>query len=154
MNRERLQQTLRQAEGVRALPYDDRTGSILKPGTMLVGTPTIGIGRNLLKPLSQTAINLLLEEDIDEAIRALDHVCPWWRRLDDTRQEVLAEMAFQLGAGGLEAFAPTLALIEARQYERAAARFHGTKWFHQCQGRVTRLARWLRTGEASWQDAE
>jgi lysozyme len=154
MNRARLRETLRQAEGIRRQAYDDKTGMTLKPGTVLVGTPSIGCGHNLLVPLSDAAIDFLLEEDIAAAEQALTAELPWWQDLDEVRQRTLCEMSFQLGIGALLQFKQTLALIRVGNYEDAAAGMLASKWFGQCPSRVRRLAQWMRTGTAEAREAE
>jgi GH24 family phage-related lysozyme (muramidase) len=146
MDREKLRATLRDAEGVRRTAYDDKSGIMLKPGVLLVGTPTVGVGRNLSKPMSDNAINFLLEEDIDEAVATLNRLCPWWTDLTEPRQRALVEMSFQLGQTTMQDFAPTLLLIRAGQYDDAAQHLRTSTWYHQCPGRVRRLSEQLRTG--------
>ncbi len=146
MDRDHLRATLTLAEGKRRTAYDDKTSMTLKPGRLLLGTPTVGVGRNLLVPMSDAAITFLLNEDIDAVIADLEKHLPIWAMLDPVRQAVLAEMGFQLGLNGLMLFKDTLTAISAGRYEDAAQHMRDTKWFGQCRGRVIRLADQMRTG--------
>jgi lysozyme len=149
MDRDKLRETLAQAEDRRRLPYDDRTGTTVKAGSLIVGTLTIGVGHSLAKPLSDAAIDLLLEEDIDEAIATLDKLCPWWTDLDEPRQQALCELSFQLGATRLQEFAPTLLLIHKRDFDAAARHLRHSLLAQQCPRRTTRLSEIIRTGHES-----
>ncbi len=146
MDRDRLRATLTLAEGKRRTAYDDKTSMTLRPGRLLIGTPTIGVGRNLLVPMSDAAIALLLDEDIDAAIADLEEHLPIWATLDPVRQATLVEMRFQLGLSGLLLFKDTLAAISAGRYEDAAQHMRETKWFGQCPSRVKRMAEQMRSG--------
>lgn len=113
---------------------------------------TIGWGRNLdAKGLSDAEAELLLQNDLREACAELDRLTPWWRALDAPRQYVLVDLMFTLGATKLTRFAPTLALIEAGDYQGAAHRLTRTKWYRDVGTRGARVVRMLRTGQ--WPEA-
>lgn len=137
MNRVELRMQLLRHEGRRAKPYVDTVGKV-----------TIGIGRNLTdRGLSDAEINMLFENDIDDAIRDLDWGLPWWRVLDDTRQNVLIDMCFNLGLTKLLRFRSTLAAMQAGHYTEAAAHMLKSKWASQVGKRAETLARMMRNGE-------
>lgn len=121
------------------------------------GFLTIGVGR-LVDPrkpgagLRDSEIDLLLRNDIEDRVRALSAELPWFRDLDDARQGVLINMAFQFGAPGLLAFRVTLGLIRAGRYLEAADAMLQSKWAQQTPARAQRMATQMRTGE--WVFAE
>lgn len=123
-------------EGLRLKPYRDTTGNL-----------TIGVGRNLdTVGVSNAEAMLLLANDIARVGAALDLAQPWWRRLDQTRQEVMAELAFNLGPAGLGGFHDTLNALRAGQYAAAADHLLASRWAAQVGARANELAALLRTG--------
>lgn len=139
MNEERLREALGVDEGRRARIYQD------------TATPprwTGGVGRNLSdKGFHQDEIDLMLKNDIAEAVAELDRVVPWWRCLNDARQNVLANMMFNLGAPRLMGFRKFLAYAEAGRYDAAAGEMLDSTWARQVGARALRLADLMRKGE-------
>jgi lysozyme len=135
MNREKLINELTREEALRLTPYEDSQGIL-----------TIGIGRNLEKGISKEEAYHLCHNDIDEVEAALNDHCPWWSRLDEVRQRVLADMTFNMGIRTLLTFAPTLALIETGDYEAAVAHLRHSLWHKQVGTRAPRLEQALLTG--------
>lgn len=135
MNRAKLLDQLIEHEGCELKPYRDT-----------VGKWTIGVGRNLDdKGLSRAEAMMLASNDIVEVERRLEGLAVW-STLDDTRQRVLADMAFNLGFVGLMKFRNMLAALEAGDYETAADAMLASRWAGQVKGRAQRLARMMRTG--------
>lgn len=136
MNIEKLSSALVRDEGLRLKPYRCPAGKL-----------SIGIGRNLddcgIRPAEAMA---MLANDIAGVERDLDAGMPWWRQLDEPRQHVLANMAFNLGVPGLLKFKNTLALIQAGKFEDAARAMLASKWADQVGPRATRLARQMQVG--------
>lgn len=113
-----------------------------------VGKWTGGVGRNLSdRPFSDDEIDLMLANDIKGVERDLDRALPWWRTLTDARQNVLANMCFNLGIQRLLGFVNTLALVKAGRYDAAAAEMLNSKWATQVGARAIRLAATMRKGE-------
>ena len=116
-------------EGLRLKPYLDTVGKL-----------TIGYGRNLNDVgISEDEAQYLLRNDILAAERFLDANLPWWRRLDEDRQRVLCNMAFNLGPHLLE-FHQTLYYVANGDYESAANQMMLSKWAQQVGPRAKRLA--------------
>ena len=68
MDKQKLINLISDHEGVKLKVYDDATGQELKAGDVLVGHPTIGIGRNVAKDglgISQEEAEFMLMNDID-----------------------------------------------------------------------------------------
>ncbi len=111
MNRQRLIDTLASptGEGIRLKPYRDTVGKL-----------TIGIGRNLDDVgISEDEARDLAMNDILHVERDLSRLVPCFTSLDDVRQRVLAELAFNMGVGGLLKFRNMLAAVAAHDFERA-----------------------------------
>lgn len=139
-----LKRQLKGDEGVKRSVYNDH-----------LGYATIGVGRLVdsrkgggLRPVE---IDFLLSNDIEDRVRALNAKLPWFFKLDEARQGVLLNMAFQMGTDGLLAFANTLKLVAGGQYAEAAENMLKSKWATQTPERARRLARQMETGE--WQFA-
>lgn len=128
-----------------------------------VGKRTIGYGHNLdAKPLPwlrpgeaipKRVGEAILEQDLDDAILSLDKFLPWWRELDDVREQVLAEMAFNMGVdadpkNGLDSFVHTLQAVREGRWDAARAGMLASKWAAQVGGRANELAEMMRTGRA------
>jgi lysozyme len=119
----------------------------LKPYRDPVGKLTIGIGRNLDDVgISREEAEHLLHNDIAEVILDLDRALPWWRSLDEVRQRVLANMAFNMGIVKLGTFKNTLRFIQAGRYLEAAQAMLDSKWARQVGPRAERLAVMMRDG--------
>ncbi len=91
-------------------------------------------------------IDDVLDADIDMARRNLIHALPWVARLDEARQGVLVDMAFNMGIQKLLGFHNTLALIHDGKYIMAAQNMLKSLWAQQVKGRAQRLARIMSSG--------
>jgi lysozyme len=109
---------------------------------------TGGVGRNLSdRDFSDDEIDLMLTNDINAVERQLDKALPWWCEMNDARQNVLANMCFNLGIGKLLGFKNTLTFMRARRYDAAALGMLDSKWAKQVGQRAIRLAEMMRKGE-------
>lgn len=134
---------LRRDEGVRYSIYID-TAKI----------PTVGVGHNCLAsplpsdwvcPLSDAQVDQLLTQDIQATFAQLDAKLPWWRGLDEVRQRVVANLAYNLGVGGLLTFHNTLLAMQRGSYAVAAAGMLASQWAKQVGARAQRLASAMET---------
>ena len=112
-----------------------------------VGKWTVGVGRNISdRDFSDDEIDLMLGNDINLIAGQLDRHLPWWRQMNDARQNVLANMCF-MGIGKLLGFKNTLAAMQAGRYDAAAKGMLDSLWARQVGDRAVRLAKVMRTGE-------
>lgn len=112
-----------------------------------VGVPTIGIGHNLRNPISDAAITLIFNDDLDKIERAVERELPWIHALSLPRQAVLYDMAFNLGINGLLGFVRMLDAAQAEDWETAAKEMLSSKWAGQVGARALLLAQQMFTGE-------
>jgi lysozyme len=138
-----LIEDLKRDEGCRLTAYPDPLSG---------GEPyTIGYGHTGgIRPgevWTQAKADDTLARDISVVQTALDSQLPWWRTLDDLRQDVLVNMSFNLGVGGLLGFPATLAAIKAGDWQTAHDEMLDSKWAKQVGARATRLADQMLTGE-------
>jgi len=126
---------LKVEEGFRAFPYTDS-----------VGKSTVGYGCNLQAGLTQHAAEALLVAQVDEMHSALS-VYGWYENLDEARQSVCLDIAFNAGLHGLVAGFPNMiAAIERQDWARAAAECHVQN--PQLAGRYEQLAKLLLGGSS------
>ncbi len=138
MNLEAMKRELIRDEGLRLKPYHCTAGKL-----------TIGVGRNLeANGITELEAEMLLAFDIERFGAQLDRAIPWWRGLDDVRQRVLLNMAFNLGTAKLMEFTNTLGNIRAGRWEAAAEGMLKSKWAGQVGARAVRLAKMMKTGES------
>lgn len=137
MNEQKLLDALSLDEGRRARIYTDTVGKV-----------SGGVGRNLTdKGFRQDEIDLMLRNDIAEAVAELDRVAPWWRGLNDARQNALVNMMFNLGATRLMGFKKFLAALQVGDWAKAESEMLDSKWARQVGDRSTRLALLIRNGK-------
>ncbi|MBC3931967.1 glycoside hydrolase family protein [Undibacterium curvum] len=130
-------------EGMRASPYKDTKGIL-----------TVGVGHNLQAhplpgeayPMTDARIKAVLASDLKALFADLDTRLTWWRGLDEVRQRVIANMAFNLGVSGLLQFKNTLADAQRGDYIAAATGMRASLWAKQVGGRATRLSEAMQTG--------
>jgi lysozyme len=87
-----------------------------------------------------------LAKRIAAACADLDRNIPWWRNMNGPRQDVAAELSFNLGWPRLSAFKNTLKLTEAGQYVAAGKALLASKAAAELPKRYKRLATQLSTG--------
>lgn len=133
---------LRFEEGVRKSAYQDH-----------LGYWTVGVGRLIDARkgggLSDDEIDYLLKNDVARIVGQLRGKLPWFSGLNDARQGVLINMAFQMGVDGLLQFKQTLAAVQAEHFAHAGTLMLQSKWAQQTPNRARRMARQIETGE--WQ---
>src|SRR5689334_8458799 len=136
MDKDRLIAQLIVDEGKKNFSYKDTMGKL-----------TIGVGRNLDdRGISDDEISYLLGNDIKLVERELDIAMPWWRGMCDARQNVVANMAFNLGIDGLKTFKNTLQAMRDGRYADAADEMLQSRWAQQVGARAVRLSKAMREG--------
>lgn len=144
MNAELLIKELVRDEGFRPKLYMD---------TAVPPRATIGIGWNLTdRPMRKEEAYYRLNNDIEEVVADLDQHLPWWRKLDEVRQRVVANMTFNLGISKFLTFHNTLLLIQLGKYDEAATHVLKLPWAEQVGTRAIRLAAMLATGKEHGDD--
>lgn len=146
MNAEAFTQDLVRDENNVLYCYDDGTGAPVVPGYRMKGHPTIGIGRALdVNGISAPESVYLCRNDIQRVVSGLAARLPYWSRLDDARQRVIANIAFNAGIDGALHFSRMLSAIAGGDFHLAAAELKESKLSQQAPARVSRLAALLLT---------
>lgn len=123
-------------EGTERYPYEDTVGKV-----------TIGVGFNLTDVgLFPEEIDFILENRIKKTKEEVQAAFPWFDSLNEVRQAVVLDMAYNMGLGTLKQFRNTLAYIQEGNYTNAARNMLMSKWAGQVKGRAKRLARMMETG--------
>ncbi len=144
-----LTQDLRRDEGLRLRAYPDRLSGGA-PWTIGYGHtgPEVHEGLTWSPVQAETA----LIADVARACARLDAHAPWWRGLNGARQDVLANLCFNMGwldaagAHGLGTFHQALEATRAGRWQEAHDNLLDSAWSREVGGRAVRLARQLLTG--------
>lgn len=120
----RLRASIERHEGRRRRPYHDSEGIL-----------TVGVGHNLEPEIlgrmySDSEIDAMLDADIAWAANSARSLVTdaAWMRMGPTRRNVLIEMVFQLGGGGVACFRRFREALECGDYEWAAGEMLWRKW--------------------------
>lgn len=137
-----IEQQLRREEGEKLYAYQDH-----------LGYWTIGVGILIDKRkgggLRQEESDFILRNRIKLKRAEVYKALPWVEKLNEPRQAVLIEMAFQMGLEGLLGFKNTLAMIKAGDYEGGGKGMLNSLWAKQTPARAKRMSEQMITGE--WQ---
>ncbi|ASU03425.1 lysozyme [Pseudoalteromonas phage SL25] len=137
MNKTKLAEQLKKHEGLKLKPYTDTVGKL-----------TLGIGRNLEdKGITEQEALFMLNNDVDYFYKKITKELPWIKNLDDARQNVLVNMAFNLGVNGLLSFKNMLNAVATCRFLLASEEMLNSKWARQVGNRAVELSEQMRTGE-------
>ena len=136
---EALRKQLLRHEGEVLHAYEDHLGYL-----------TIGVGRLIDKRrgggITHDEAMMLLDNDIRRVIDELESRAPWFKRLDTTRQQAIANMAFQLGVSGLLGFRKMIGALDHGDYRKAADEALNSRWARQTPNRANEIADMIRKG--------
>lgn len=139
MDVKKLQPELTFEEGNIPYAYKDHLGYL-----------TIGIGflidKNKGGRLYPEEIAFIFANRVSKIEAKLREKLPFFKDLDDARQRVLMQMAWQMGVEGLMQFVNTLKMVEQRNYQGAAAGMLQSLWAKQTPDRANRLSKMMATG--------
>ncbi|HBY67482.1 MAG TPA: hypothetical protein DEG69_06835, partial [Flavobacteriaceae bacterium] len=139
---EKLIETLKRHEGVKAHAYKDQ-----------FGTWHIGAGRNIHPDgnnkgtgLSDDEIDYMLSNDIVRTIKELTEEYEWFKELDEgARRDGIINMHFNLGRYRFAKFVKAIGHMEAENYDKAAAEFLDSRWAKQVKGRSLEVTDMIKT---------
>ena len=153
MDKQKLINLISDHEGVKLKVYDDYTGKELKAGDVLVGHPTIGIGRNVAKDglgISQEEAEFMLMNDIDRVKEEIKNFPI--EHLNEVRTAIIIDMAFNMG---ITRFNPTMwkktfQAIVNEDWQKATTEMLDSNWARQTKRRSARLSQMMLLG--NWID--
>lgn len=119
-----------------------------EPYTIGYGCTGAGIGPGVVWTQAQADAELVTR--VEQTEMALEKAFPpWFASLDPVRQDVLINIAYNIGVKGLTLWLVTLAAVGAGNYAAAADDIAGnTLWKSQVGARAERCSNAMRTG--SW----
>ena len=144
-------------EGLELLPYKDS-----------LGIDTIGIGRNLehrglseeelahigkdISDICEWGITkeqayYLAENDVKIVEKEVCEKHPCVLELDEVRQRVIIDMAFNMGVPRLSKFVKMWKAIHEENFEEAKTQMLDSRWANQVGNRAVRLSNAMETGE-------
>lgn len=101
----------------------------LKPYECPKGKLTIGYGRNLDdRGITQNEAKVMLERDLLDTKLELEDKIKFFHKLDDIRQNVLIEMAYNMGVPHLLEFKNTLKFMEKGDFINASIEMLDSQW--------------------------
>ncbi len=141
MNRERVKAQLRIDEGKSLTVYLDSRGHL----TVGVGH-LVRYGEHLRRgdTITVDKQESLLDNDLDWALLTCYRLVPEFLTLHEEAQEVLVNLAFNLGYTKLAKFTRTLAAFGRSAYQEAADGLQKSLWYSQVGDRSKRLVARLR----------
>ena len=134
-------------EGFRASPYLDT-----------VNVPTIGYGTTRIlgkavsmndPDISKEDARIFLRAELFQAMMDAQQIIFRFDELNSARQELLSNMAYNLGMTGLSGFKKMIVALTRLDYDIAAEEMLDSKWAKQVGPRATRLADVMRSGQWS-----
>ena len=127
---ELLMDMIKRHEGFRNFPYKDTVGKL-----------TIGFGRNLDDiGISEGEAQILLVNDINNAIEDLAKILPTAATYGDNRFDALVDMVFNLGLTKFKGFKKMIAALHDSNFKKAAEDMRDSKWAKQLGYRANDLA--------------
>jgi lysozyme len=136
---EQLRKQLMRHEGFRSHAYQDTEGYW-----------TIGYGRLIDQRLgggiTEQEAAVLLDADIARARQEAMNAWPWLVNVDSARQDVVVNMAFNMGVPRLKGFRKFLAALQAGDFSRAADEMLDSRWARQVGLRSAELSQQMRSG--------
>tara|TARA_B110000285_G_C14600724_1_gene370531 strand:+ start:20 stop:430 length:411 start_codon:yes stop_codon:yes gene_type:complete len=135
MDMVRLRETITRHEGSRLQMYQDS-----------LGIWTIGVGHNIQeKGISPKVMELMLDEDLEEAISELKRSVSFFSKMPQQVQEALVNLSFNMGIPRLMQFKKTLALLREGDFESAADELLDSRYSEQVGRRALEIADMIRT---------
>jgi len=149
MNRDSLRGLLIKDEGLELRPYFDCCGKFFRDCKCEhQGKLTIGTGRNIEDVgISDQEAGFLLENDMSKVVSYCREAYPWFNGLDDSRQNVVASMVFNMGPMKFSEFKKMIAAVSAKDFSEASNQMLQSAWAGQVGERAVELADMMRVGD-------
>jgi lysozyme len=128
-----LIEKIKHSEGYVGMPYKDS-----------LGKPTIGYGT--LLPLTKEESELLLTHRLSEKIKELRVYEPFVSELPANVQDVISEMCYQLGVGGVLKFKKMWNALKVGNYNEASRQMMDSVWAKQTPNRAKKLSEIMAQG--------
>lgn len=113
------------------------------------------VGRSCDGKITQAEAEAIFAKDVDKATRGVMAnavLKPVYDVLDGVRKAALINMVFQMGVAGVAGFTNSMALLKAKNWEKAAVNLAQSKWYRQTPNRAKRVIATFKTG--TWKEYE
>ena len=100
----------------------------------------LALNNGKVAPMKEEVASKILDIKIEKLKNKVFKSIPWLENKPQIVQDVLLEMAYQMGVAGLLGFKNTLKMIENNDYKNAANGMMNSKWAKQTPNRAKRLA--------------
>ena len=105
------------------------------------GYDTIGYGFAIKDlALDEDICDMILERKVAKLVQRLEKNLPYLPSLPKDAQDVLIEMAYQMGVSGLLKFKKTLMYVESKDYKDASVEMLDSRWAKQTPNRAKKLS--------------
>lgn len=144
MNLKRLEQQVMQDEGFRKEAYLDTVG------IWTAGFGTTRLRGRAVEPtdvVTKDEARVYLRADLFEAMIAAKRVFPLMDKMNSVRQEVLVNMAYNLGESRLRKFKKMILAHANFNYMEMARQMIDSHWYNQVGARGQRLAAAMKFGK-------
>jgi lysozyme len=136
-------------------------GVKLKPYRCTAGKKTIGAGHNIDAKglpddiqayldeygcITTEMVDILLDQDIEDAITDCEKLYPGFGNFSDSRQDALCDFLFNVGYGTAKTFKTMNGYINAGQWDEASDALLRSLYAKQVKGRAKEIAQMLRDG--------
>lgn len=108
-----------------------------------LGFPTGGYGHKIIPgepiPKDRSGWEALFESDFQRAVDGAENILSGYD-IDERAREVIIEMVFQMGEGGVSKFKKALAHLKEQRYIECAGEMLNSRWREQTPIRAKKLA--------------
>nr|DAP00311.1 MAG TPA: lysozyme [Caudoviricetes sp.] len=142
-----LLENIKAHEGFRDHIYKDSVGKATIGYGFLVAAlnpDELKLNGGKVEPMGKEVAEKILNLKLKKLGKRLFQCLPWLADKPQNVQDVLTEMAYQLGLAGLMGFRHTLSCIEAGDYAQAAKNLRASLLYRQTPKRVEGYIRGLR----------
>ena len=154
MNETRLLESIKAHEGYRQEPYRDHLGNwTVGWGTLIHDreirdyVPDRTLGAMLDRLTDRKSHETWLVDGVENAISDAERWLGFmFKELSDARQEVIVEMAYNMGYGRILSFRKFRAAIADQDWEQAYRELLDSRWAEQVKSRAHTLANKFRAG--------
>jgi len=121
---------IKESEGFRSRPYRCTENHL-----------TIGYGFAIKDlELDEDICDMILERKVAKLVERIEKNLPYLPSLPKEVQDVLIEMAYQMGVSGLLKFKKTLMYVETKDYKDASVEMLDSRWAKQTPNRAKKLS--------------
>lgn len=150
MDKKKLINLISDHEGVILKVYDDATGQEVGAGDILIGHPTIGVGRNVAKDglgISQEEAEFMLMNDIERVEEEIKNFPI--ENLNEARRAIIIDMAFNMGISrfNTKKWPKFFQAIANEDYGTASKEMLDSNWARQTKRRSKRLSDMMLLGD-------